>query len=124
MGKVARNIILIFFSLIIISGSVIGYFYFNKEEIVITELLKVVPTDAALVIECKNAKTLFNHLQKQSNVWNLLVQVPEIAKINIQVTWLNSLFNHSNELNNVSAKGPLIISVHLSGKKNMKYFMS
>jgi len=117
MGKVARNIILIFFSLIIISGSVIGYFYFNKEEIVITELLKVVPTDAALVIECKNAKTLFNHLQKQSNVWNLLVQVPEIAKINTQVTWLNSLFNHSNELNNVSAKGPLIISVHLSGKK-------
>ena len=79
MGKIARNIILLLLALIIISGSVIGYFYYNKEEIVVTQLLKAVPTDAAIVVECKNANTFFKNLQTKSNVWNLLTQVPEIA---------------------------------------------
>ena len=117
MGKIARNIILLLLALVIISGSVIGYFYFNKEEIVVTQLLKAVPTDAAIVVECKNASTFFNHLQTKSNVWNLLIQIPEIAEINSKVSWLDSLFIHSKDLNAVSAKGPLIVSVHLSGKK-------
>ncbi len=117
MNKIVRNIIFLLLALIVISGSVIGYFYFNKEEIVVTQLLKAVPTDAALVIECKNANVLFDNLQKKSNIWQLLTQVPEISKLNKQVLWLNSLFVHSKELTAVSAKGPLIISVHLSGKK-------
>jgi hypothetical protein len=117
MGKVARNIIFLLLALIIISGSVISYFYFNKEEIVVTQLLKAVPTDAAIVVECKNASIFFNHLQTKSNVWNLLIQIPEIAEINSKVSWLDSLFIHSKELNAISAKGPLIVSIHLSGKK-------
>ncbi len=117
MNKIVRNIIILFLFLIVVSGAVIGYFYFNKEEVVVTQLLKAVPTDAALVIECKNAKTLFENLQKKSNVWNLLIQVPEILEINKQVSWLNSLFVHSKELSIISTKGPLIISVHLTGKK-------
>ncbi|MBI5541596.1 MAG: DUF3352 domain-containing protein [Bacteroidia bacterium] len=117
MGKIVRNILLLLLALIIISGSVIGYFYYNKEEIVVTQLLKAVPTDAAIVVECKNATTFFNHLQTKSNVWNLLIQVTEINEINSKVSWLDSLFINSKELAAVSAKGPLIVSVHLSGKK-------
>jgi len=117
MNKIVRNIIFLLLALVIISGSVIGYFYFNKEEIVVTQLLKAVPTDAALVIECKNVNILFNNVQNKSNVWQLLTQVPEISKLNKQVSWLARLFSHSKELNTVSAKGPLIISVNLSGKK-------
>ncbi len=120
MGRIVRNIIILFLTSVIIAGSVIGYFYYNKKEIVVTQLLKGVPTDAALILECKNAHSFFSHLKKGSNVWTLLARVKEFADLNQQINWLDSVIVGNKELLDISNKGPLIISFHKSGKRDFE----
>ena len=120
MGKIARNIIILLFTTIIIAGSVIGYFYYNKKEIVITQLLKGVPTDAALIFECKNTHSFFTHLKEGTNVWSLLTQVEEFENLNLQINWLDSIIVKNKELLDVVNRGPLIVSLHKSGKKSFQ----
>lgn len=121
MGKIVRNIILLFLVTVIISGAVIGYFWFSKKEIKISQILKAVPMDASLVFECKNTSAFIGQLQAQSNVWQLLATVPEISSFNNNLLWLDSLIKHNPRLNAVSNLGPLIISVHPTGKNSFEF---
>ncbi|MCX7861625.1 MAG: DUF3352 domain-containing protein [Bacteroidales bacterium] len=120
MGKWIRIIIV----LLVLSGLVAGgiYYYQNyytKKEIIISEIYRYIPTDAALIIESKNIRNLHQRLNASCKPWLLLQNIPAFNNLNIAISFIDSVYQHHSLFKYQSQKGPVIVSFHPCGKNEV-----
>ncbi len=104
-----------------------GIYYYNQHryqnEIEISDIYKYIPTDAALIIESKNISNLNTALNHSSKPWSLLINLKEIQEVNKQISYIDSIMKFHPLFKFNSNKGPVLLSFHPSGKKELNLLL-
>jgi len=119
MTKWIRIAIIVVMLAAFVAGGI--YFYkksFNQKEVVVSDIYKYIPTDAVLILEAKNISNLNAALNHSSKPWSLLKNIKEIENLNHQICYFDSVMKYHPLFKYNSAKGPVLLSFHPSGKKD------
>ena len=115
MNKIGKKILILILIIVLITGALLGYFFLHSKEKTISNLFRLVPVDASIIIETNTTLEAIPKLQDQNMLWKTLCLSPEFNDINGQITYIDSLFNA-----NISFLPPLnsniITSFHNIGK--------
>ncbi|NSW45003.1 MAG: DUF3352 domain-containing protein [Bacteroidales bacterium] len=118
MKWIRISVVLIFLIGIVVGGI---YYYQNsfiEKEVMVSDIYKYIPTDAALIIEAKNISNLNTALNHSSKPWSLLKNIKEIERLNQQINYFDSVVKYHPLFKYNSTKGPVLLSFHPSGKKD------
>ena len=106
--KIATPIILI--SIILL----IGYKSYKQVTKNTENPLNIIPTNAAVILQCNNAKKLYSNLNS-SDIWGYLRNISIVDSINHQIQEISSFYNQ-NSL--IFKSHTLFISIHKVGANN------
>ncbi len=120
MAKWLRISMAIVIFLLLAGGGAYYYYknYMNKKEIIVSDIYKYVPVDAAIILESKNPSELYQHLNENCKPWSLLINVKEISNIHAYLHFFDSLLTHQPFLKTNINKGPALLSFHPFGKND------
>src|ERR1035437_7636212 len=108
-----RVILASLFALLITGGIAIGYFYYQQLKSPSSDAIIAVPTDAAFVIETRDAKSGWENLKK-SSIWQDLLKSGFFTKITRNATFLDSVFNSSGSLSRLYENQTVFVSAHVT----------
>ncbi len=121
MGKWIRWIVIIVLLAAIVCGGIYYYRnFYNKKEIIVSDIYRFIPTDVAFIIESKYISTLSQRLHQNSNLWSLLTSIPTVSTIDSTILFLDSVFNKHPLFQAQAQKGHVLISFHPSGKTDVR----
>ncbi|MEA3318044.1 MAG: hypothetical protein U9R54_08810, partial [Bacteroidota bacterium] len=112
--------VIILISLFIIS-LLTTVFYIRKRQLPNFELIKAVPTDAAIIIKTNNMFSIINKKMENNQIWTELLNIQDINALNKNLNHLDSLISENKDLYKTLKNRKTIISVHNIGKSQTKY---
>ncbi|NBC83240.1 MAG: hypothetical protein GVY19_07635 [Bacteroidetes bacterium] len=111
---------------IIISLSVVAivYFLLKLDGGQINEPVKAIPNDAIVLCQINKTETFFNELLNKNNNWHALSDFSGVNKINTHLLLLDSLIKTNPNIAKSFSNGPLIVSLHETGKAHFDLLAS
>ena len=82
--------------------------------------ITAVPSDAAMILEVKQAGNFHKDLTSVSGVWKELINFNVFAETNTSIAFLDSLFNTNNKVSEILNEHSIFISFHIlkTGKES------
>ena len=94
----------------LLAGLTWAIFYFSSRSTNKTNALSSIPTNAALIVEIKQAGNLWNNLNLNSNVWQELTSIKPFNTIHADLQTLDSILK---PISAIYKDHPIYISFHL-----------
>jgi len=117
MGK--RFFLYSFLILVILTvGGYLGVRFFSIRETPVSGAIELVPDNAVMILKTENFKDFYEQLTQKNNFWKDLDSIPAFAEIKNNLTKIIKPIQDNNRFQEVLTSMPVIISLHLSGKKD------
>src|ERR1700741_1506748 len=102
---------ILFASLIIIAllAGAFSYFYLKNLKKPKVSSIQAIPMDCAFVIESDDFLKLFKTLNESSLIWDELLQVEQLKKLNERTTVIDSLIRNDEKINAVFSSNKIYI---------------
>jgi len=81
--------------------------------------LRAVPLSTAMLIQVNNLEALMQKSAGQNALFEKLIPIPAVARLNRQMRFLDSLFRHVPETREFLSVSPSYISIHLTGREKL-----
>jgi hypothetical protein len=114
LGGIAAGILVLAFLIWLI----IHFSYSGKGR---SSPLYAIPKDAALILEIKQPKDLWNDLSVNSSVWHELENIKPFIGINKDIRFLDSLFKGNDNASSIINDHPIYISFHALSQNSFGY---
>lgn len=99
----------------------IGLQFIKKQEREITNAIKAIPSDAAIILETNNFPLLIQKLNNSNVFKNEFSSVAQWSKFFNKIGFLDSLFKSKREIKNAFSGNELVCSGHLSAKNTLDF---
>jgi hypothetical protein len=110
-------LIILLFSLLVIS-----IFFLKKETRPETgEAFRLIPIDAALVIQINNYEALLKKFYYQSGIWNELRNASSFNSLNDQIRFLDSIMHNIPEMKRLLTSTTSYLSFHYTGRDKINF---
>ena len=96
----------------ILLGGTYWFFYTKKVRTPISEGIKAIPIDAAIVFESKQSKNTWKKLSQTNIMWEALLDTETISELNKQGTFIDSLLQTVPEISQLLDGHSIYISAH------------
>jgi hypothetical protein len=116
-----KKIIISISILVVLIVSFLVYYlnFLNKtEEVQLSSVYSLIPTDAALIIESKDISSLKQKLNTNSKIWELLINISEVNFINKSISFIDSVLRNNIYLKSQLQKKNIIVSLHHFGRND------
>ena len=116
-----KIIIYIILAILVLGGGfTIYYKFFRSKQVVVSESLRAIPTDASLVIEIRDIGSLKSMMETESEFWSHLQQLEGTSKVHQFITYLDSLKTANPLATQVLENTSVLISFHTIGKSKLE----
>lgn len=116
-----KRILIIIVIALAIGGAAV-YYYLTKPEPIVDSVFRAVPMDAALLADIRDYKAFNASLVDQNQLWSHVSKLPFFNEIDHRIKFIDSMALIHLELKNLlSAKHPMLISGHPTGKDDIEY---
>ena len=119
---IKRIVLISTISLLIISAF-FGYRYLKKQQIPEFNVYKMVPTDAALIIESKNFIDKIETIKEENKIWNELNSFPELKGFDQNLDYILNISKQNELIKNLTKENQVIISAHKIGKEDIGFLL-
>ncbi|MFH2096330.1 MAG: hypothetical protein ABIJ16_11540, partial [Bacteroidota bacterium] len=115
--------ILIALTILIVAGLIVlaCYIFLEKQTVSESNLVRAVPVNTPLFLECRNYSGLVESLENNCEYWKELKNIDAIGKLQIQMKYINALQDANPGLKALLSSRPVVISTHLTGKNNISF---
>lgn len=103
------------------AGLAYVYMYIKQTKAPVSYALNAVPNNAAIILQTKNAKALWEKLGKTNIIWEELRSTNFFNQLHQRLLLLDSLMRNNTDVNEIINTNPLIISFHKSGAENFDF---
>ncbi|MEA1887929.1 MAG: hypothetical protein U9N72_12035 [Bacteroidota bacterium] len=101
----------------------LAYFLQQKKRAYVASPYGSVPLDAGIIIEAVDMPGLFESLAADNEMIKGMLEIPELKRFTDGIHTIDSL-THKREYSQVAGNNPVLISIHLLGKKRLTPFFS
>lgn len=109
---------IVIFCVIIIAG----YYYLRKQSPAVeSAAIEAVPINSSLIFEFKDFVGLLDKITGGNQIWNELLNIKAVKRMNDQILFLDSLFSGNTDAGKLIRDNTLILSVHMTGKEKYDY---
>jgi hypothetical protein len=99
-----------------IIGAAVYWFTYTKElHAPVSEAIRAIPTDAALIIESKQVENTWKKLAQTSVIWQELLGTAIFSNMDKQARWIDSLIHTDAAIKKLLDNRSLFVSAHVSG---------
>ena len=99
-------------SLLIIGAIALGYFYYQQLKTPSLEAVNAIPTDAAFIVETKDASATWKSI-RESSIWNELKNSSYFSALNRKGVFIDSLFSKGRSVSKLYEAQTVFISAHI-----------
>ncbi len=103
---------------------VYSYFHFKAIKQPVSNSIKAIPTNAALVVESRQIATSWKKLSETNLIWQELLNTAQITEMNRALLHLDSLRKSDTHFNDFLKTQPVFVSAHMSGANNFNYLFT
>lgn len=105
--------------LIVIISVFVGYQYIKKQQLPEFSAYKMVPTDAAFILQSDDFIEKIEGIRKENKIWQELVLFPTIKKIDLNLEFIAQLANKNQMIRDLTENNDVMISAHKLGKEQI-----
>jgi len=117
MSQTFKKILILLTVILIITFALLGYFFLQSKKTVVNNLFKLIPIDAAIIIDNQNYNNSVSKIINNNLIWQSLNKVPSIAIINTKINYLDSLLKANSNALPLNTN-PVLISLHSFSKNS------
>ncbi|MBL4754582.1 MAG: hypothetical protein JKY52_13430 [Flavobacteriales bacterium] len=116
-----RNILIIFFVLVILGGGFAGYLFYTQLRTPASKAVNAIPTNAALIVESKDFQKTWQSLEQTTSFWRTLSGIGFIQELNTQTAFLDSVLSAESKVSSLVKGRPAFISAHMTGTNDYNF---
>jgi len=118
-----KRIVVLSAVLLIIISAFIGYRYMKRQQLPEFNTYRLIPTDAAFIIESNNFIEKIDNIRKENKIWDELSLFPKLSNFDEHLDYLVSLSNQNELIKDFTKNNQVIISAHKMGKENIGFLL-
>ena len=117
LKKKLLYLIIVLFSLLIVS-----IFFLKRETMPKTgEPLRLIPVDAAIIVQINNYEALLKKFYNQSGIWNELKNTALFTSLNDQLRFIDSIMHKVPEMKQLLTGTTSYLSFHYAGREKINF---
>jgi hypothetical protein len=121
---VKKLLLVILFFAAVVAATFFFYESFESSDPALSDALRAVPSNAALVVETADAGDLWRDLSQTNMIWEELRATDFYFRLDQAGHALDSAIRNHSDLRSYLADKPVAISVHMSGARSYSYLLS
>ncbi len=101
-------------ALLVIISAAIGFYYYQRYRVILSDPFNAIPTNAALIIECQTGKAANEELQS-THFWENWGGDPDLLQMRSVLHFSDSVSGTHTAYKKAWSTQPLYLSLHLTG---------
>ncbi len=107
-----------------IAGAVYWFKYTKEIRTPISEGINAIPTNAAIIIESKQARNTWKKLSQTNIMWEQLLGTHTFATLNLQAKFIDSVLETNSDVSSLLENHSLYISAHTSETNTLNFLFT
>lgn len=113
---------LLYLGFVLLTLVIISIFFLKRENITrVNEPFRIIPVDAALIIQINNYEALLKKFYSQSGIWNELKNTELFTPLNNQFRFIDSVIRQVPEMKQLMTSSASYISFHYAGRDKISF---
>lgn len=101
---------------VVIAAAIFGYNYIKKQQIPEFDIIKLVPTDAAFIIESNDFIDKISELQSSNKIWEEISSFPAVGNFDSDLEYLINISKTNPVIEKLTNDNEIFVSGHKIGK--------
>ena len=97
------------------------FFFLRKKSADVTNPLKAIPLDAALILQINDFQNFETNLLHKNKIWNDLEFIPSFEKIEHDIAYFDTLSRKDSQIAGILEKSKIFISAHFIGGRKTEF---
>jgi hypothetical protein len=121
---VKKILFVVLFFAVVVTAIVLFYRSFESSDPALSDALRAVPANAALIVETGDAADIWRDLSQTNLIWEELRATDLYFRLDQAGHALDSAMRNQSELRSYLSEKPVAISVHMAGSRSYSYLLS
>lgn len=118
-----KRLVFIISPVIILMLAFAGYYFLKKQQIPEYDLYKLIPLDAALIIESDDFIEKIDDIRKHNKIWEELLVFPGVEQFDNDLENLTSLAFKNETIKAITKDNQVVASAHKIGKEDIGFLL-
>ncbi|MCB2197121.1 MAG: DUF3352 domain-containing protein [Bacteroidetes bacterium] len=118
-----KRIVLIISSILVILSIFFGYRYLKNQQVPDYDVFRLIPLDAALIVESEDFIDKIEEIRKENKIWQELLSFPAVEQFDKDLEYISDLTLKNEIVQSIIEDNHVIASAHQLGKEDIGFLI-